>query len=61
MTKKIRQATFTLIADILTASTIGFLTASATQLLQNDWPIAIIGFVLALLNGCATIYFRQQV
>ena len=61
MTKKTVQAAHTLLADILTASTIGFLTAFATQLLQNDWTTAFISLLLAMCNGFATIYFRRQV
>ena len=61
MDNKTRKAAFTLLADLLTASTAGFLAGFATTLLQQDWPTVIVSLALALLNGCATIYFRQKV
>lgn len=52
---------YTLIADILTASTIGFLTGFAERAFQSDWPTAFLSVALAVCSGYATIYFRQQV
>jgi Co/Zn/Cd efflux system component len=59
MNKKTRDATLTLIADLLTASTGAYLTAFAIALAQKEWTTVVISFLLALFTGCATIYFRQ--
>jgi hypothetical protein len=60
MDKKTRNATLILIADLLTVSTAGYITAFATTVAQKDWITAIISFLLAVFTGCATIYFRKQ-
>jgi hypothetical protein len=61
MDSKTRKATLTLLADLLTTSTAGFLAGFATMLLQKDWSTATISLALAICDGFATIYFRRQI
>ena len=61
MDNKTQKAAFTLLADLLTASTAGFLAGFATTLLQQDWLTAMISLALAICDGFATIYFRRQI
>ena len=60
MHRKTRNATLTLIADLLTGSTGAYLTAFAVALAQKEWITASISFLIAVFTGCATIYFRRQ-